>query len=89
MTKEEMLEKDFNYWIGNSFSDGNNVTKDKSWFLTTLKKKYIKILKENQKLSNELNHLHEKSLQDDITIEGLKEINAELTEENMKLSERK
>ena len=90
MERKESDEKmkDFDYWIGLTFSDGSNVPpREREFYLTTLKEKYIKSSFENMHLSGEVSNLSEKTLQLDIEVEGLKKINSELTEENSQVTE--
>ena len=83
MTKKEELEKDYDYWIGLTFSDGSNVSpKDRAYFLTKLKKEYLSTLRENQKidvLSNTVEKLT-KELSEE------RSLNSDLTEENERLT---
>jgi regulator of replication initiation timing len=82
MTEEE-LEKDYDYWIGLTFSDGSNVSpKDRAYFLTKLKREYLSTLRENQKidvLSNTVEKLT-KELSEE------RSLNSDLTEENERLT---
>lgn len=82
MTNEE-LEKDYDYWVGLTFSDGSNVSpKDRAYFLTKLKKEYLSTLRENQKigvLSNTVEKLT-KELSEE------RSLNSDLTEENERLT---
>ena len=79
----EKQTKDFNYWVGLS-SDGTNVSaKDRATFLTELKKRYFDVAKENMKIS-----VLEQSVSAlELENEEMKNLNKDLTEENVKLKQ--
>ena len=79
----EKQTKDFNYWVGLS-SDGTNVSaKDRATFLTELKKRYFDVAKENMKISV----LEQRVSALELENEEMKNLNKDLTEENVKLKE--
>lgn len=90
MTTEEIFNRDFDYWIGCTFSKGVDVApKDRPLFLTILKEKYINLLFDFQKIHAELIKSDENNFLLKKEIEELRKLNSELTEENIKLSEEK
>ena len=75
--------KDFNYWVGFIFSDGNNVpAKDRANFLTVLKKKYLKEANENRELSSDNNRMKTRIAALEKEVKEQRKLNADLTEEN-------
>lgn len=80
-----MTEEDFNYWIGLEHSDGTNVSvKDRACFLTELKNRYFKVMRENIGISSL--ELKVKTLEKEN--EDMRNLNAELTDENADLQHR-
>lgn len=84
MTDEE---KGFHYWLGGpGIAEALN-SKDRVKFLNRLKEMYLRTLMELNSVENKLKKEQEEIELKNKEIESLKEINAELTEENMKLTD--
>ncbi len=79
--------KDFNYWIGFTSCDGTNVSaKDRANFLTVLKKKYLKEVRENTELSNDNQRMKTRIAVLEKEVKEQRKLNADLTEENNNLT---